>query len=215
MRGRAQQRSLRIFPVAIPIFRGRVGVEILHPAREFAAVVGGCDPGAALRVDPVGGIAGKSGGKNGGAIFQRHSEDAGLALRGQLEFVAQRVGQQVVRRRAGFVSGDADQLCVVVFDRRDHLLLLRVPPFVGGDAVAVAVGAGEERGVSGSGAGVGVVVIAVGEVGAVVEEEAEAGVAELVAIALQVVAAELVDHDHHDQLGMAVVGRGGSAELAD
>ena len=41
-----------------------------------------------------------------------------------------------------------------------------------------------------------------------VEQEAEAGVAELVAVTLQVVAAKLVDHDHDDQLGAAVIGRG-------
>ena len=105
-------------------------------------------------------------------------------------------------------SGDADQFRVVVFDRGDHALLLLVPPFVGDDAVAVAVGAGEQRGVSGSGARVGVIVIAVGKVGAVVEKEAEAGVAELVAVALEIIAAELVDDDHHDQLGMPVVSGG-------
>ena len=41
-----------------------------------------------------------------------------------------------------------------------------------------------------------------------VEKEAEAGVSELVAVALQIVAAKLVDHDHHNQLGMAVVSGG-------
>ena len=110
------------------------------------------------------------------------------------------------------LASDADEFGGVVFDGGDHAFLLLVPPFVGGDAVAVAVGAGEERGVSGSGAGVGVVVITVGEVGAVVEEEAEAGVAELVAVAFQVVAAELVDDDDYHQLGMGIVGRGVSWE---
>ena len=102
------------------------------------------------------------------------------------------------------------ELGVVVLDRGDHLLFLRVPPFVRHDAVTVAVSAGEQRGVSGSGAGVGIVVVAVGEVGAVVEEKAESAFAELVAVALQIVAAKLVDDDHHDQLGMGVVGGGES-----
>jgi len=74
--------------------------------------------------------------------------------------------------------------------------------------VAVGVGAGEEGGVSGSGAGVGVVVIAVREVGAVVEKETESGVAELIAIAFELVSAELVNHDDDDELGMSVVGGG-------
>ena len=120
MRGRAQNRSLRVLPLAIPIFRRASGVEILHPLRQIVAVVSGCDPCAALRIDPVGGISREAGGKDGGAILQRDSEDAGLALRGQLEFVPQRVGQQIVRRGAGFVAGDADQFRVVVFDGSDH-----------------------------------------------------------------------------------------------
>ena len=45
-----------------------------------------------------------------------------------------------------------------------------------------------------------------------VEEKAEAGVAELVAVTLQVVAAELVDDDDYYQLGMRIVGRGGTAD---
>ena len=41
-----------------------------------------------------------------------------------------------------------------------------------------------------------------------IEEEAETTVAELLAVALQIVAAELVDHNDHDQFGMGVVGGG-------
>ena len=71
----------------------------------------------------------------------------------------------------------------------------------------IAVGAGEERGVSGSGADVGVVVVAVGKVGAVVEEQAESAFAKLVAVALQIVAAKLVDDDNDYELGPCVVSR--------
>ena len=211
MRGRTEHSSLRVLPLPIPVFlQARAGIEILHPLRKLGAIVGGCDPRAALRVDPVRAIARKAGRKHGRAVFQRDSEDSRLALRRQLEFVSQRVGQQVVRRCAGLVSGDTHQFRVVILDRSHHPFLLRVPPLIGDDAVAVAVGAGKQRGVSRSRARVGVVVIAIRKVGAVIEEEAEAGVAELIAVALQVVAAKLVDHDHHDQLGMAVVGRGES-----
>ena len=101
--------------------------------------------------------------------------------------------------------GDADEFGSVVLHRSDHALLLRVPPFVGGDAVTVAVRAGEERGMAGSGAGVGIIVIAVGEVGAMVEQQAESAIAELVAIALQIIAAKLVDDNYDHQLGMGVV----------
>ena len=113
------------------------------------------------------------------------------------------------------IRRDADEFGIVVFDRRDHFLFLRIPPLVRHNAVSVAVGAGEQRGVARSGAGVGVIVVAVGEVGAVVEEQAESAFAELGAVALQIVAAELIDDDHDDQLGMGVVGRGEGGRNGD
>ena len=127
-------------------------------------------------------------------------------MRREFEFVAERVGEEVMRRGSGFVAGNSYQLGGIVFNRGHHLFLFLVPPLVGDDAVAVAVSTGEEGGVAGSGARVGVVVIAVGKICAVVEKEAEAGVAELVAIAFEVVAAKLVDDDDDYQLGMSVVG---------
>jgi hypothetical protein len=77
--------------------------------------------------------------------------------------------------------------------------------------VSAGVASREKGGVSGSGAGVGVVVIAVGEISAAIEKHAEASVAELVAIALQVIAAELVDHDDDNELGAGVVSAGANA----
>ena len=50
--------------------------------------------------------------------------------------------------------------------------------------------------------------MAIGEIGAPIEKNAEPGIPELVAIALEVIAAKLVDDDDHDELGMAVVSRG-------
>ena len=60
---------------------------------------------------------------------------------------------------------------------------------------------------SGRGAGVGVVVIAVGEIGAMVEQETEAAFAPLVVVSLQIVAAKLVDHDDDYEFGPGVVSR--------
>ena len=74
--------------------------------------------------------------------------------------------------------------------------------------MAVGVGTGKQRRMPGSSARVRIIVIAVGEVGAVVEELAESALAELVAIALQIVSAKLVDDNYHNQLGMGIVGRG-------
>ena len=68
----------------------------------------------------------------------------------------------------------------------------------------------------GSGAGVGIVVSAVGEISSAIKKDAETAVAELIAIAFQVVAAELVNHKDNNQLGAGVVGgrerRGNQAE---
>src|ERR1700722_4062945 len=80
--------------------------------------------------------------------------------------------------------------------------------------MSVRISTGKQRGVSWGGAGVGVVVVAVSEVRTAVEEKAKTGVAELIAVTLEIIAAKLVDHNDHDQLGASVVGRGkgGSGE---
>ena len=39
-----------------------------------------------------------------------------------------------------------------------------------------------------------------------IDQKTKSGVPELVAIALEVVAAELIDHNHDDELGVTVVG---------
>ena len=54
--------------------------------------------------------------------------------------------------------------------------------------------------------GIDVVVVAVGEIRAVVEEEFEPALAKLVAIALQVVGPELVNHYYNNQFGASVIG---------
>src|SRR5579862_4800233 len=205
---RAKNGTLRVFPLTIPIFRRTVRVEVLCPLRQIVAIVGGGDEGAGLWIDPVSGIGGEASRKYRGAVLQRNSKNSGLALGGEFELVAQRISQQIVRRSAGSGPGDPDELGGVVFDGSHHLLLLRIPPFVGEDAMPVAVGTGEKRGVAGSGAGIGIVVIAVRKVGTVIEEKPEATLVELIAIAFEVIAAELINHDDDDQLGMSIVGRG-------
>ena len=82
----------------------------------------------------------------------------------------------------------------------------RVPPLVGENSVTVAVGSGKQRGVSGSGAKVSIIVVTVSEVGAMIKKQAKAIFDELVTIALQVVAPELVNDNHHDQLRPRIIG---------
>ena len=109
-------------------------------------------------------------------------------------------------RRTGLISADSNQLGGVIFNRSDHPLCLRIPPFIVGDTVAVAVGAGEQRRMSGCGARVGIVIKAIGEICAMIEKEAETALAKLIAITVQIVAPELIDDDDQDELGMTVVG---------
>ena len=75
--------------------------------------------------------------------------------------------------------------------------------------MAVGVSSGADSGVTGRRHRVGVVVVAVGEVGSALEEEIETvGGFEVVAVAIEVVTAELVDHKDDDQLGLGAVGVG-------
>src|SRR5262245_10961881 len=95
----------------------------------------------------------------------------------------------------------------VVFHSCNHALLLRIPPLVGGDAVAIAVGSRQQGGMAGSGPRVGVVIVALAEGRSPVKEQSEAALAELLAVTFEVVTAKLVDDDDDDQPGTAIVGR--------
>jgi len=60
--------------------------------------------------------------------------------------------------------------------------------------------------VTGSCAGVRVVVVAVDEVGALIHQEPETTFAKTIVVALQIIAAELIDDDDDDQLGTILIG---------
>src|SRR3981189_2898802 len=147
-------------------------VEIAHPLGQIGTVVSGGDPVATFGIDPVGGVSGKSRGQDGGAILERDGEYTGFAAGGQFQFVSERIAHQVVWRSARpiLASAGADKFCGVIFDRRDALLFLRVPPFVCHDAMSAGIASGEEGGVPRGGAGVGIVVVAVGEISAAIEK---------------------------------------------
>jgi len=108
------------------------------------------------------------------------------------------------------VEGAYDAVALV-FDGGDDAVGVagEIPPLIGADTVAIGVGTGAYSGVAGSGFGVGVVVIAGGEVGSALEEEIEAiGSLEGVAIAIEVVAPELVDDEENDEFGLGVISLG-------
>ena len=60
---------------------------------------------------------------------------------------------------------------------------------------------------SGCGAGVCVIVVAVRKVSAVIEEKTKATFAQLIVVAIQVIAAKLVDHNDYDKFRVSIVGR--------
>ena len=126
--GGAQDIAVAVLPFPVQIFfRALAVVEILRPLGKFAPIVGGSDPGAGFGIDPVGAVRREAAGENSSAIFERDAEDAGLALRGQLEFVAQSVGEQVVRRSAGRAACDAYQFRLVVIRPKSPSLLSAGP----------------------------------------------------------------------------------------
>ena len=67
---------------------------------------------------------------------------------------------------------------------------------------------------AGRGARIGIVVITVREVRAAIQKHAETAVTKLIVIALQVVPAKLVNHDHDHQLGMTVIGGSKACDAA-
>ena len=176
-----------------------------RPLGQLAAIVTGRDPGSGFVIDPVSSVGGESSGQNGGSVFQCDGEDPRLALRGQLHLVAQSVGEKISRRGSRRIAAEPDQLSAIVLHGSDGLFLLRIPPLVGDNAVPARVRSGEQGRMAGGGAGVRVVVVAVGEVRAVVEQQAEAALAELVAVALEIISAKLIDHDDDYQFGMTVI----------
>ena len=109
----------------------------------------------------------------------------------------------VTIRRA---ARDTDNFSGVIIGRGNLGLFLRIPPFVGHDAMAVGIGSGEEGGMPRRGAGVGIVVVAVSEISAPLQQKTEPAFAPLIAVTLQVIAPKLVDHYDDHQLGPPVVG---------
>ncbi len=69
--------------------------------------------------------------------------------------------------------------------------------------MAIRISPGANGGVPRRGLGVGVVVVAVREPGPVFHKEIEAAPLELIAISIQVIAAKLIDHHNHNELGLA------------
>src|SRR5437870_9967397 len=112
-----------------------------------------------------------------------------------------------MRRSAGFSAAHADELRAIVLHGSDDAFSSWIPPFISKNAVPIRVSAAQKGRVAGRGAGVGVVVVTIGEIRSVIKKEAESALAELVAIAFQIVATELIDYDNDDQLGAAIVGR--------
>ena len=86
------------------------------------------------------------------------------------------------------------------------MLFLRIPPFVRRDAMPVAICASEQGRVTRGSTRVRIVVIAVRKISTVIQQEPEPSFPELVVIAFDIIATELIDDDYDDELRMSIVG---------
>ena len=75
------------------------------------------------------------------------------------------------------------------------------------DTVAIGISAGEKRGVTSRSVSVGVIIVAIGEISSAVQEEPKSAFSKLISIALQIIAAKLVDDDDDDEFRMRVISR--------
>jgi len=73
------------------------------------------------------------------------------------------------------------------------------------DTMAIGIGASEKRGVTSRSVSVGVVIVAIGEISSAVKQEPKSAFPTLITIALQIIAAKLVNDDDDDELRMCVV----------
>ena len=90
------------------------------------------------------------------------------------------------------------------------MFLLRIPPLVSDDAVSAGVGTGEQGCMASRGLRIRIVEVAIREVSTMIEEQPEPAFPELITISFQVVAAELINDDHYDELRASIVGGGES-----
>ena len=75
------------------------------------------------------------------------------------------------------------------------------------DTVAIGVSTTQQCGVTSRSVSVGVVIVAIGEISSAVQEEPKSAFSKLISIALQIIAAKLVDDDDDDEFRMRVISR--------
>ena len=73
------------------------------------------------------------------------------------------------------------------------------------DTVAIGISTSEKRGVTSGGVSVGVIEVAIGEISSAVKQQPKSAFPKLITIALQIIAAKLVNDDDDDELRMGVV----------
>ncbi len=161
--------------------------------------------------------------KNRRPVLQRHAIQLCLSLGRQPHLIAnggrpqidrRRPDSRIVRRRSRRrqqrrqIVKRPHHPVPFVFHRRDHPvgIAAHIPPLIATDAVAVRIGACPNRGMARSRLRIGIVVITGAEVSAPLEKQVEAvRCLQRVAIAVEIVAAELIDDQNHDQLWLRMV----------
>ena len=75
------------------------------------------------------------------------------------------------------------------------------------NTVAIGVSTAQQCGMTSCGVSVGVIVVAIGEISSAVKQEPKSAFPKLISIALQIIAAKLINDDDDDELRMRVVSR--------
>ena len=137
-----------------------------------------------------------AGGQDGGAVLQGDADHFGSAATGDLQLVADGADQQAVGRGSG--TRGAQQLSLGIADAGDVRALVAVVPLVGYDAGDGGGRATQNGAVTDGGNQRHMGVIGVGEDRALGEQAVQAGLI-FGAVTGQVIEAELIDHDGHDE----------------
>ena len=188
------------------VLAGVIGlVPCRHPGRVRVVV-----KGAGNELPGTGGIperlAQLTAGNDGAPVLDRNREHPRRPARGEHKLVPDGAGGQVARRRSLMLGLRrrllAEDRIVRVLDAVDPLSASLVIPVVPGHAMLGGVAAGEQGRVADGGKRRGMRVMGVGERRAAVHQVAETALAETVVVPPRHVAAQLIDGDLNDQLGI-------------
>ena len=179
-----------------------VAVVVLLDVPGYSFIISRGSPATVVIVDPKSAVGGVTRGEDGGFGVGGDGIDLAASAGDNLQFVADRGGQQV----AGgiIVAGEVAEIVGVV-KLGDLLGHLEAVGLEAGDAVNRWIGAGEEGGESGGLVEVGKAEADIMADGPLSQQALEAALAKGVLEIFDVIAPQLIDRDEDDQLGRALL----------